>query len=169
MNTAIQVQILDNTVCISYSTSIFGQRYESVLPPFMVNRRVDRALSPWYGNDSRKRKTLNSNILNSAKNWPCVTSYLHRGIDKCIYIYIYIYIYIHIYIYIVIHRQTVSLYHNSSVRLDTWDTSSWDQNPPDFTSDWWHTSQPAIYPTQAKEFNVYVLTSVCLHYVSDNC
>ena len=35
-----------------------------------------------------------------------------------IYIYIYIlYIYIYIYIYIVIHRQTVSLYHNSSVWL----------------------------------------------------
>ena len=28
-------------------------------------------------------------------------------------------IYIYIYIYIVIHRQTVSLYHNSSVCLDT--------------------------------------------------
>ena len=29
------------------------------------------------------------------------------------------YIYIYIYIYIVLHRQTVSLYHNSSVWLDT--------------------------------------------------
>ena len=29
-----------------------------------------------------------------------------------------IYIYIYIYIYIVIHRQTASLYHNSSVWLD---------------------------------------------------
>ena len=32
---------------------------------------------------------------------------------------IYIYIYIYIYIHIVLHRQTVSLYHNSSVWLDT--------------------------------------------------
>ena len=30
-----------------------------------------------------------------------------------------IYIYIYIYIYIDIHRQTVSLYHNSSAWLDT--------------------------------------------------
>ena len=37
-------------------------------------------------------------------------------------------------IYIVIHRQTVSLYHNSSVWLDTRDASSWDRNPADFTS-----------------------------------
>ena len=35
-------------------------------------------------------------------------------------------------VYIVIHRQTVSLYHNSSVWLDTLDASSWDQNPPNF-------------------------------------
>ena len=44
-------------------------------------------------------------------------------------------IYIHIYIYIVIHRQTVSLYHNSTVWLDTQDSSSWDQNLPNFTLD----------------------------------
>ena len=42
---------------------------------------------------------------------------------------------IYIYIYIVIHRQTVSLYHNSSVWLDTLDAWSWDQNPPNFTLD----------------------------------
>ena len=34
-------------------------------------------------------------------------------------------------IYIVIHRQTVSLYHNSSVWLDTLDFRSLDQNPAD--------------------------------------
>ena len=48
-------------------------------------------------------------------------------------------IYIYIYIYIVIHRQTVSLYHNSSVMLDMWDTTSWDWNLPKFKSGWWHT------------------------------
>ena len=37
-------------------------------------------------------------------------------------------------IYIVMHRQTVSLYHNSSVWLDTQDASSWDRNPPNFAS-----------------------------------
>ena len=35
---------------------------------------------------------------------------------------------------IVIHRQNVSLYHNSSVRLNPRDASSRDQNPVDFTS-----------------------------------
>ena len=44
-------------------------------------------------------------------------------------------VYIYIYIYIVINRQTVSLYHNSSVWLDTRDASSWDRNPPNFTLD----------------------------------
>ena len=36
--------------------------------------------------------------------------------------------------YIVIHRQTVSIYHNSPVLLGVQDASSWDQNPADFTS-----------------------------------
>ena len=36
------------------------------------------------------------------------------------------------YIYIVIYRQTVSIYHNSSVWLDTWDALSWDRNTGDF-------------------------------------
>ena len=44
-------------------------------------------------------------------------------------------IYIFIYIYIFIHRQAVSLYHNTSVWLDTQDASSWDRNPPNFTLD----------------------------------
>ena len=37
------------------------------------------------------------------------------------------------YIYIVIHRQTVSLYHNSLVWLDTQDARSRDRNPSNFT------------------------------------
>ena len=37
-------------------------------------------------------------------------------------------------VYIVIHRQTVSLYHNL-VWLDSQDTLSWDRNPPNFTLD----------------------------------
>ena len=40
----------------------------------------------------------------------------------------------YIYIYIVIYRQSVSLYHNSSVWLDPRNASSWDRNPVDFTS-----------------------------------
>ena len=33
----------------------------------------------------------------------------------------------------VIHWETLSLYHNYSVLLDTFDTSSWDQNLPNIT------------------------------------
>ena len=40
---------------------------------------------------------------------------------------------LHIYIYIVIHRQIISLYHNSSVWLDTQDASSHNRYPPNFT------------------------------------
>ena len=58
---------------------------------------------------------------------------------RACYIYIYIYklhiISIYIYIYIIIPRQTVSLYYNSSVWLDTEDAPSWDGNPPNFTLD----------------------------------
>ena len=42
---------------------------------------------------------------------------------------------IYIYTYIVIHRQAVSLYHNSSAWLDTQDASSWDRNTPNPTLD----------------------------------
>ena len=42
--------------------------------------------------------------------------------------------YLYIYIYIVIHRQTVSLYHNSAVWLDLLDASSWNKNSADFLS-----------------------------------
>ena len=45
---------------------------------------------------------------------------------------------IYIYIYVVIHRQTGLLYHKVSLRLDSWDVSSWDQNPADFCSVGWY-------------------------------
>ena len=44
-------------------------------------------------------------------------------------------VFIFIYIFISIHRQTVSLYHNFPVWLDTLDAWSWDRNPPNFTLD----------------------------------
>ena len=40
---------------------------------------------------------------------------------------------IYLSIYIVIHRQTVLLYYNSSMWLDTQSALSWDWNPSDFT------------------------------------
>ena len=50
----------------------------------------------------------------------------HMCVCVCVYIYIYI--------YIVIHRQTVLLYHNSSVWLEIWYTWSWDRNLLDLVS-----------------------------------
>ena len=41
---------------------------------------------------------------------------------------------VYIYIYIIIHRQTFSLYHNTSVQLDIRDSWSWDWNPANFYS-----------------------------------
>ena len=59
--------------------------------------------------------------------------YIHAYICVCVHVLLH-YIYIYIYIYIVIHRETVSLYHNFSVWLDTQDVSRWDRNPTDFSS-----------------------------------
>ena len=75
-----------------------------------------------------------SNIF-SPRQWFVV--YFYLGITggffpyrKCFYSVSYL-----IYIYIVIQRQTVSLYHNSSVWLDTQDASSWNRNLANFTLD----------------------------------
>ena len=67
---------------------------------------------------------------------------------------------IYIYIYIVIYRQTVSLYHNSSVWLDTQDTSSWEWNPPNFIS---LLSPQATYVSSGI-ITHYVLAFICLHF-----
>ena len=50
-----------------------------------------------------------------------------------------------VYIYIVIHRQTVSLYHNSSVWLDRLDSRSWDRNLVD-----WH-ANPSFYHSASRK------------------
>ena len=68
-------------------------------------------------------------------------------------------IYIYIYIYIVIFRQTVSLYHNSSVWLDTQDASSRDWNPPNFTLDLLLSPQPTH--TSSGIITHYILAFVC--------
>ena len=71
-------------------------------------------------------------------------THTHTHTHTHIYIYIYIYIYICVCVCVcVIHRQILSMYHNSSLCLDTQDASSWDLN---FT-------QTAADPTQAREFN----------------
>ena len=68
--------------------------------------------------------------------------------------------YIYIYIYIVIHRHTVSLYHNSSVWLDKRDASSWDWNPADFTSVGYLAAELLLISAKVKEFlpiYIYIL------------
>ena len=74
-------------------------------------------------------------------------------------------IYIYIYMYIVIHRQTVSLYHNPSVWLDKQDVSRWDRNPPNFTLDLVSYHSVCRRHTSARDFiTPYVLTVICLHF-----
>ena len=63
-------------------------------------------------------------------------------------------------LYIVIHRQTVLLYHNSSVWLDMQYASSWDQNPSNFMLDM-VSSCLAILVT----YSTYVLAFICLNFV----
>ena len=55
-------------------------------------------------------------------------------------------------IYIVIHRQTVLLYHNTSVWLDRLDSWSWDQNTADSNANlrFYHSAMTRK-PAQAKE------------------
>ena len=94
-----------------------------------------------------------------SNGWLCFTACHPLQVIKCLILYTHIYIYIYIYVYIVNHRQTVSLYNNSSVWLDTRDGS----NQPNFNVRS-ITYLPSADPKQAREFNVYVLTSVCLHF-----
>ena len=74
----------------------------------------------------------------------CHKIYIHTHTHTHTYIYI-IYIYIYIYIYIVIHKQTVLLYHKSSLWLDMRDALSRDGNPLNFSSGRWHTPHICIY------------------------
>ena len=69
---------------------------------------------------------------------------------------------VYIYIYIVIYRQTVSLYHNSSVWLDTRDASSWDRNPADLMLVGHLTPQLSSSRCKQRNFKVYILC-VCIY------
>ena len=65
-----------------------------------------------------------------------------------------------LYIYIfnkLIHRQTVSLYHNPSVWLDPQDASSQDRNLANFTSVGYLTPKPSSFLAYAEEFFTYFL------------
>ena len=70
--------------------------------------------------------------------------------------------YIHTHICTVIHRQTVSLYHNSSVWLDTQDASIWNRNPADLMSVGYLTSKLSSLSVQVKEFYIYIYLHIHL-------
>ena len=59
-------------------------------------------------------------------------------------------------IYIVIHWQTVSLYHNSSVWPDMQDASIWKRNPADFTSVEHLTLELSSCQHKQRNFLVYI-------------
>ena len=73
---------------------------------------------------------------------------------------------------IVLHRQTVLMYENSSVWLDTQDASSWDRKPPNFTLDL--VSNPSAfsvtYVSSGMITHLYSLLFVSiLHYWISEC
>ena len=78
---------------------------------------------------------------------------------------IFLLIFSHTFTHIYCHpRETVSLYHCSSVSLDTWDAPSRDGNPWNFTSSWWHNPKPSLRLNVSAGINAYVSNFVCLHF-----
>ena len=79
------------------------------------------------------------------------------------------YTHTHTYIYIVIHRQTVSLYQNSSVWLNRLDSSSWDSNLADWNANprFYHTTMRKL--AQAKEILtlMYHISFVYIYLLND--
>ena len=88
--------------------------------------------STWEINDyGRFINQFPPNIIRSIRQFESINK---KYVDKkCPMKYVYTNLYI--YIYIIFHRQTVLLYYNSSVWLDTLDASSWDRIPPTFLLD----------------------------------
>ena len=66
-----------------------------------------------------------------------------------------VYIYIYIYIYIIIYRQTVLLYHSSSVWREKQDASSLDRNLLNFTLDL-VSNRSAISARYVRNYNAHV-------------
>ena len=104
----------------------------SHIPPRCINRLSIIRKSANIIKQDFFQAVILSVLLNRCTT--CIYTNMHAvavskvGLYGCI-------IYIYIYIYILILRQTVSLYHNSSVWLDTQDAASRDWNPPNFTLD----------------------------------
>ena len=71
--------------------------------------------------------------------------------------------------YIVIHRQTISLYHNSSVWPDTRDAPSRDRNPPNVTWGKWHTPRSSLRLNVSSGINAYVSSFVCFTFCVFGC
>ena len=80
MDTVTRVQILDETDCIQHSSNTLRKSMDPIILPPTVGQT--RFLQLWWGNYSRRRKTLNSNRLNSSKNWLCVISCPSGGVGK---------------------------------------------------------------------------------------
>ena len=88
MNTATRVQIHGRGCFVFHKALIPLEKAWIQLFSYQlwVNSRADWALHPWYGNQSRKRKTLNSNLLTSIENDLIPHSARGEGLDWYIYI-----------------------------------------------------------------------------------
>ena len=86
MNTANRVQIQNETICKLHSTNTLRRCVNpTILSPAIVILEGRRSSLTLECNPSRRRKTLNSNLLNSTK----IVLYSARteGLGKCMYIF----------------------------------------------------------------------------------
>ena len=117
-----------------------------------LTKRLGRGMTPlyprqflcqsFYRHTQKKRERNSQSYTNTSTHththiyiYECVCMYIsvHSKILCFISIYFKKQSMLVFYTYIVMHRQTLSLYHNSNVWLETRDASSWDRNPADFT------------------------------------
>ena len=132
-------------------------------PPHMAEQNQDDQLEPTYSSSVKLRDVT---LRTSQKRWMIgrsgergsgisMLAARHDGDDDT---------YIKSkHIYIVIHRQTVSLHHSSSVWLDMRDAWSWDRNLDDFMPAGYSTSQPRQTQRKWRNFHAYVSLLLCLH------
>ena len=86
-----RIPILEEIVCVSYGVNTLRKGMYPTIHPQTMDKYGGRVsfFNSWYGNRSRKKKTLNSKPLNFAKKIDLVS---HPSCAEGLYIYIYIYI-----------------------------------------------------------------------------
>ena len=58
-----QVEMLNKAIIISYSANTLGKGMHPTILPRTISKQSDGMAMPWFGNQSRRKKHLNSNPL----------------------------------------------------------------------------------------------------------